>query len=113
MNLSRFFPHRGAEGHHLVGHIADVPRVVEQLDPPAKIMVFHIAEAANLEFHLTMLPTTPARHKGDRVELVWTRETRGTAIVDTLYSAPDIGEIRRRNAEYLHKIVESASRGPQ
>ncbi len=113
MNLSRFFPHRGTERHHLVGHIADVPQIVEQLDPPGKIMVFHIAEAAGLEFHLTMLPTTPARHKGDRVELTWTQETHGAAIVDSLYSAPDIGEIRRRNAEYLHKILESDAHAPQ
>jgi hypothetical protein len=56
-----------------------------------------------------MLPTTPGRRMGDRVEMTWVLQGDGTAAVQTLYSAPDDGEIRRRNAAYLQRILENSS----
>ena len=73
-------------------------------------MIFHIAEAAGIEFHFKMLPTTPRRRKGDRVELTWTRADDWTANVETMYSTPDPEVIRRRNAEYLHDILQQDAR---
>jgi hypothetical protein len=92
----------GRRTTHVVGHIADDPQVVT-LDG-TKYMVFHLEEAAGTEFHLKMLPTTPKRRKGDRVEITWASNGDGPALVEALYAAPDSEALRRRNQEYLHNI---------
>jgi len=104
------FHRAGPQSVHLIGHIADDP----EIGPPDAlrntVMVFHIAEAAGIEFHLKMLPTTPKRRKGDCVELTGTRTDDGTVNVETMYPAPDPDAIRRRNAQYLHDIKEQDAR---
>jgi hypothetical protein len=108
MNLSHLFSrHPVNAAQHLVGHIADVPQIVGQNGAPRRTMIFHLAEAPTVEFRLTMLPTTPARRMDDRVEVTWIAGPNGTAAVQTMYSAPDDGEIRRRNAEYLQRILDN------
>ncbi|GEM_PF-901394 len=114
MNIAHLLPFRnGAKSLHLVGHIADVPQVVDQVASPGKVMVFHLVECPDIEFRLKMLPTTPVRHRGDRVELTYTPRANGIATVEALHSAPDSGETRRRNAEYLRKILDSTTRNAQ
>jgi hypothetical protein len=110
MGLFDLFHHTGPQPNHLVGHIADDPLVVRQGELRDMLMIFHIAEATGIEFHFKMLPTTPQRRKGDRVELTWTPGDDGTANVETMYSAPDQEAIRRRNAEYLHDILGQDAR---
>jgi len=92
----------GGRTAQLVGHILDEPQVITVED--TKYMVFHLGEAAGTEFRLKMLPTTSKRHKGDRVEITWTPNGDGPALVESLYSAPDAARIRRRNEEYLANV---------
>jgi hypothetical protein len=88
----------------LVGHIVDDPQIVSS--EGSRYMIFHLAEVAGTDIRLKMLPTTPMRHRADRVEITWTMNGTGPARVDSLYSAPDAAEICRRNQEYL-SIIES------
>ncbi len=92
----------GRRAMRLIGRIADEPQIVTV--EGSKYMIFHIAEAAGTEFRLKMLPTTPRRRKGDRVEVTWTPNGSGPAVVETLYAAPDTAAARRRNQEYLASI---------
>lgn len=94
---------------HLVGHIADDPQIISC--EGSKYMVFHLAEAAGTDFRLKMLPTTPSRRRGDRVEVTWTPNGVGPARVDSLYSAPDAAEIRRRNQRYLSSLESQDGKG--
>ncbi len=110
MRLFDFLHRADRRSVHLIGHIADDPQVVGPDARAHSVMVFHVAEAAGIEFRLTMLPTTPKRRKGDRVELTGTRQDEGTVIVDMLSSAPDLDAIRRRNAQYLHDVLAQDAR---
>lgn len=95
---------------HFIGHIAEDPQIVGQNDRTHAVMVFHVAEMPDTQFRLKMLPTTSKRRKGDRVELTWTPTDDGTAMVETMYSAPDPDAIRRRNDEYLRDISAQDAR---
>jgi hypothetical protein len=109
MGIFDRFHHAAHRSVHLIGHIADDPQVVgKRNEVKGAVMVFHIAEAAGIEFRLTMLPTTPQRRKGERVELTWTPAADGTAVVETMYSTPDPDAIRRRHDEYLRDIAAQA-----
>lgn len=94
---------RGRGGHRsarLVGRIADDPQIVEH--GGVKYMVFHLAEVPGTEFRLKVLPTTPKRRRGDRVELSYQPGADGSATVEELTAAPpDAGAGRRRAEEYL------------
>jgi len=74
MGLFDVFRRGGRRSSHLLGRIAYEPQVVG--NNGVKYMVFHVAEAPGTEFRLTMLPTTPTRRKGDRVELTWSTQGR-------------------------------------
>ena len=107
MSVFNLFHRPGLQSVHLIGHIADDPEIGAPDALRNTVMVFHIAEADGIEFRLKMLPTTPKRRKGDRVELTGTRTDDGTVNVETMYpAAPDPDAIRRRNAQYLHDIKE-------
>ncbi|HLJ61225.1 MAG TPA: hypothetical protein VKZ50_15975 [bacterium] len=93
---------RGQRSRRLVGRISDEPQLIGQNG--VRYLVFHVAEAPHIEFRLTMLPTTQKRRKGDRVELTWSREDGGVAILEGLYAAPDWESVKRRNETYLQDI---------
>ena len=95
---------RARSGHRpvqLVGRIADDPQITTH--GGATYMVFHLEEASGTEFRLKMLPTTPKRRRGERVDLTY-RDEGGVAWVDALTAAPDAEATRRRNQEYLASI---------
>ena len=98
MSVLDLFHRPGLQSVHLIGHIADDPEIGAPDALRNTVMVFRIAEAEGIEFRLKMLPTTPKRHKGDRVELNGTRAGDGPVNVETMYPAPDPDAIRRRNA---------------
>ncbi len=102
MGLFDVFRRGGRHSHHVVGRISDDPKILG--GNGSKYLVFHISEAPDTEFRLRMLPTTPKRRKGDRVELTWTQSEKGVAVVETLYAAPDHESVRRRNEAYLQGI---------
>ncbi len=105
---------RGRSGHRstrLVGRIADDPQIVEH--GGVKYMVFHLTEVPGTEFHLKVLPTTPKRRRGDRVELSYQPGTDGSATVEALTAAPDAGAGRRRAEEYLESIKADDARRRQ
>ena len=106
MGLFGVFRRGGRRSSHLLARIADEPQIVG--NNGVRCMVFHVAEAPGIEFRLAMLPTTPKRRKGDRVELTWSTDKDGIAIVETLYSAPDRESVRRRNEEYLNTVQEQS-----
>lgn len=99
----------GRRTMHMVGRIADDPQIITQ--DGVKYMVFHLAEAAETEFRLKMLPTTPKRRKGERVEITWVSNGSGPAQVEALHAAPDAEALRRRNEEYLHNIESQQTKG--
>lgn len=82
---------------HLVGRIADDPQVV--VEEGTRYMVFCLVEVPETTFKVKMLPTTPKRRKGDRVELTYRSSSGGIAEVETLYAAPDSGFARRRDGD--------------
>ena len=99
---------RGRSAHrpvHLVGRIADDPQFVSPNG--TKHMVFHVAEVPETEFRITMLPTTPKRRKGERVELVYQVREDHIAWVEAMNAAPDAEATRVRNREYLASIQAS------
>lgn len=104
------FHHTGPQSVHLIGHIADDPQMGAPDAFRITVMIFHLVEAPGTKFRLKMLPTTPRRRKGDRVELTGARADDGTVVVETMYSAHDPDAIRRRNAQYLHDIHEQDAR---
>jgi len=110
MGLFSLF-HRGARRAlvHLVGRITATPTVLDH--GGSTDMVFRLDEAPDLDFHFKMLPTTPKRHRGDQVEITYSRRDDGTAIVETLHAAFDPAAVRRRNAEYLQAIDERRGAG--
>lgn len=110
MGLFDALRHRGQRSHHLVGSISDEPQIIGENG--TRYLVFHVAEAPDKEFRLSILPTTPKRRKGDRVELTWSENRDGIAIVEALYASSSQESIRRRNAEYLKGIQEQESKGP-
>jgi hypothetical protein len=67
-------------------------------------MKFHLEEVPGKEFRLRMLPTTPKRRRGDRVELTYAEDGAGIAWVEAMTAAPDAEATRRRNQEYLASI---------
>ena len=98
---------RARSGHRpvqLVARIADDPQIATH--GGATYMVFHLEEASGKEFRLKMLPTTPKRRRGERVDLTYHDED-GIAWVDAMTAAPDAEATRRRNQEYLASIEAS------
>jgi hypothetical protein len=110
MGLFDAIRRRGQRSHHLVGSISDDPTIIG--DNGTRYLVFHVAEAPDTEFRLPMLPTTPKRRKGDRVELTWAQRQNGVAIVEALYASSSQESIRRRNEEYLKGIQDQDAKGP-
>jgi len=66
----------------------------------SRYLVFHLREVPDVAFRLKMFPTTPRRHRGDRVEIGFT-QTNGIGMVESLFAAPDPDVARRRHKEYL------------
>lgn len=92
---------------HLIARIADEPQMT--LHGGNTYMTFHLEETSGKEFRLKMLPTTPKRRRGERVDLTYHEDAAGIAWVDALTAAPDAEATRRRNQEYLASI-EAAGR---
>lgn len=92
----------GRRSMQLVAHIADDPQMITQNG--TTYMVFHLEEAPGKEFRLRMLPTTPKRRLGDRVEVTYSDEGGAIARVEAVTAAPDAQATRRRNAAYLASI---------
>jgi hypothetical protein len=93
MGLMDLFRGRsGGRLFSLVGRIAEDPEIV--LDGGIKYMHFHLVEAPGTTFRLKLLPTTPKRRKGDRVELTYRLTSDGLAEVETLSGAKE-GRRRR------------------
>ncbi|HET7265501.1 MAG TPA: hypothetical protein VFL28_12590 [bacterium] len=86
----------------VVARIADDPKITAENG--STFMVFHLEEVPGKEFRLRMLPTTPKRRQGDRVDVTYTEVDAGIARVEGLTAAPDAQAVRRRNQEYLASI---------
>ncbi|HEV2358669.1 MAG TPA: hypothetical protein VGZ23_13840 [bacterium] len=102
---------RGRSAHrsvHVIGRITDDPQFVSQNG--TNQMVFHVTEVPETEFRITMLPTTPKRRKGERVELVYQVREDHIAWVETMNAAPDAEATRVRNQEYLASIQASQAK---
>ncbi|HLY22978.1 MAG TPA: hypothetical protein VKT83_10975 [bacterium] len=102
---------RARSGHRpvqLIGRIADEPQLATH--DGVKYMVFHLEEGSGKEFRLKMLPTTPKRRRGERVDLTYHDDAAGIAWVDAMTAAPDADATRRRNQEYLASIEASRRR---
>jgi hypothetical protein len=97
--------HSGARTVRLVGRIAGEPQVVAHAG--GSYMVFRLEESGAKEFRLKILPTTPKRRAGDRVDFTYHDEADGTGWVEMLTAAPDAQAVRRRNQEYLASIQAS------
>ena len=108
MGLFDAFRRGGRGSHHVVGRISDDPQVVG--DNGTRYLVFHISEAPDTEFRLKMLPTTPKRRRGDRVDLTWTPDANGIALVEALYAAPDPDAIRRRNEANMQGAMREGAK---
>jgi hypothetical protein len=102
MGLFDAFRRGGRRSRHVIGRISDEPKIAG--DNGERYLVFHLEETPDTEFRLRMLPTTPKRRKGDRVEITWTQGENGTATVEMLSAAPDQEFARRRNEAYLQEI---------
>lgn len=89
----------------LVGRIAAEPHVVAYAG--ASHLVFRLEETGAKEFRLKILPTTPKRRAGDRVDLTYQDDAAGIAWVEALTAAPDADAVRRRNQAYLASIQAS------
>jgi hypothetical protein len=87
----------------LIGRIADDPQFVSE-DGGLRYMSFHLEEVPGREFRIKMLPTTPKRRKGDRLDLSYRDGPDGIAWVDMMTGAPDAEASRRRNQEYLANV---------
>ncbi len=68
----------------IIGHMAETPRII--LDNGRKYMVFSLTEAAETEFRLKVLPTTPMRRKGDRVVVTYDADNDGVVIADAMHA---------------------------
>ncbi len=86
----------------VVARIADDPRITAENG--STYMVFHLEEVPGKEFRLRMLPTTPKRRRGDRVDVTYAEDGAGIASVEAMTAAPDAQAVRRRNQEYLSSI---------
>ncbi len=111
MGLFDAFRRGGRRSHHVIGRISDEPKIAG--DNGERYLVFHLEEMPDTEFRLRMLPTTPKRRKGDRVEISWAQEGSGTATVEMLTAAPDQEFARRRNEAYLQDIQAREMKDPQ
>jgi hypothetical protein len=98
----------GRRSMQLVGRIADDPQMIA--DGGASYMSFHLEEMPGREFRIKMLPTTPRRHRGDRLDLSYQDGPNGIAMIEMMTAAPDAAATRRRNQEYLAN-VEARSAG--
>ena len=98
----------GRHSVRVVGRIAAEPQVVASTG--GSCMVFRLQETGAKEFRLKILPTTPKRRAGDRVDLTYQDGADGVAWVEGLTGAPDPEAIRRRNQEYLASIQASEVR---
>jgi hypothetical protein len=107
MGLFDMLRAHGPRSVHLVGRIAEEPQIAPQNG--GRYMVFRLEETGPKEFRLKMLPTTPKRRAGDRVDLTYQDGAEGIAWVEALTAAPDAAAVRRRNQEYLASI--EANRG--
>jgi len=96
----------GRRSVRLVGRIAGEPQTMMQAG--GSYMVFRLEETGAKEFRLRILPTTPKRHGGDRVDLTYHDGADGIAWVEGLTAAPDAEALRRRNQEYLATIEASS-----
>jgi hypothetical protein len=92
----------GQRSVRLVGRIAGEPQTMVQTG--GSYMVFHLEETGAKEFRLRILPTTPKRRVGDRVDLTYHEGADNIAWVEGLTAAPDAEALRRRNQEYLASI---------
>jgi hypothetical protein len=92
----------GQRSVRLVGRIAAEPQTMALAG--GNYMIFRLEETGAKEFRLRILPTTPKRRGGDRVELTYQEDTDGIAWVEALTAAPDAQAVRRRNQEYLASI---------
>jgi hypothetical protein len=97
----------GRRTFRLVGRIAAEPQIIAHAG--GSYMVFRMEETGPKEFRLKILPTTPKRRAGERVDLTYQDGTDGIAWVEALTAAPDAEAVRRRNRDYLASI--EASRG--
>lgn len=84
---------------HMVGHIAGDPCVIS--NNGTRFMVFHLEEVPGTVFHLKMLPTTPKRHSGDRVEITFPQTNETTVFVESVLASADVEVIRGKNAACL------------
>ncbi len=87
---------------HLVVRIADEPQIVPR--DGVRYMIFHLVEVPGREFRIKMLPTTPKRRRGERIDLTYQQSDDEVAWVETMSSAPDADSNRMRNQEYLASI---------
>jgi len=91
-----------------------VPGRADPEDCPADrsdhYMSFHLEEVLGREFRIKMLPTTPKRRKGDRLDVSYQDGSGGIALIEMMSAAPDADATRRRNQEYLASI--EANRAP-
>jgi len=69
----------------IIGHIAQTPKII--LDNGQKYIVFSLTEAAETEFRLRVLPTTPIRRKGDRVIVTYDSDNDGVVIAAAMHAA--------------------------
>ena len=98
----------GRRAAQVVGRIADDPQIVAE--GSVRYMSFHLEEVPGREFRIKMLPTTPKRRKGDRLDVSYQDGPGGIALIEMMSAAPDTDATRRRNQEYLASI--EANRAP-
>jgi hypothetical protein len=107
MRLLEWLRNSRTRPSHLIGHVADEPKVISE--DGSSCMVFRITEAPHIEFRLRMSPMTPARKQGDRVELSFVSDNTGIATVDSLFALPDRTAARRKQQEYLERVRQQHS----
>ena len=95
----------------LAGHLADDPQTVNERG--ASYLVFRLVETEDMEFRLKLFPTTPKRHRGDRVEIIFQPDGGPAVMVDSMFAAPDAQGLRRRHREYLASVLrQQPKHGP-
>lgn len=94
---------RGTPSIRLVGHIAADPQIVTA--DGAAYLAFRLVEAPDAEFRLKLFPTTPKRHRGDRVEVTYHSNGGLVIMVESLFAVPDAAVLRRRRREYLADLL--------
>jgi len=94
---------------HLIGHIAGSPQVISLRG--RRYMVFHLREFPHTVFHLKMLPTTPHRHTGDRVEITFRLTGDATAFVESVRASSDLEVVRELERGDLTSARNGGTRG--